>query len=144
MVVLWIADIYKMIWPATWPTKPLTTWRLSTVISEHGLSIGLITPPSPTAREYWGLVGFEYARGTVGAVSKFGTVEVGTIRQISVPMWFVALVALVMPILFLRSTLKLRSNARRGLCPVCGYDLRATPDRCPECGTPRMDEMKHA
>lgn len=27
-------------------------------------------------------------------------------------------------------------------CRRCGYDLRATPDRCPECGMPRQSPLK--
>ena len=38
--------------------------------------------------------------------------------------------------LFLRQPLRLLIRRRRGWCLHCGYDIRASADRCPECGTP--------
>jgi hypothetical protein len=52
---------------------------------------------------------------------------------VAAPWWFVTLATAVLPA---RATHQWRRGrrAKRGGCANCGYDLRATPERCPECG----------
>ena len=54
------------------------------------------------------------------------------------PCWSLAGVTGALPLGWtihrLRTHVRRRRHKSLNLCPACRYDLRATPDRCPECG----------
>jgi hypothetical protein len=111
------------IWQSGW-----TSWRLTSPTWSPG-------PPgdnwqllagNPATRDFRRL-GFRLLRGDLGAGRPFWSIRI--------PYWFLALLGLPLPTACIMSWYRRRHTRKRGHCPTCGYDLRATPDRCPECGT---------
>jgi hypothetical protein len=87
------------------------------------------------------LDGVGLAFGRSGLDTGFGNYGPMSIRRefVSVPYWLPALLAALLPavwVAFFLRRRRRRARLRKGLCVACGYDLRAGGDRCPECGTP--------
>jgi hypothetical protein len=63
--------------------------------------------------------------------------------SVGVPHWFLVPLFAAMPLLGLRRIWTRRRRIRAGLCADCGYDLRASRERCPECGAARQLAPAH-
>lgn len=81
-----------------------------------------------SSREWHGFIWHQVRNARLGSIHGFGVI----------PFWALALATTFLPLGWIGSRLRSRRRRRRmkrkGFCPGCGYDLRATPDRCPECG----------
>lgn len=98
-------------------------WRRSAVSVEYPRPVGPC-PPSLLER-----VGFHREHVWWG---HRGTVD--SVDAVEFPLWWAVGLSALLPALRLGPAVRRRRRAAAHACAHCGYDLRATPGRCPECG----------
>jgi hypothetical protein len=129
----WVTDNSNDSVPTVAYTAPLgseSKWRaagiagenteVSTWLDEAGTPMSLLESNKPDPRQG-------------GPLHESGMIPC---RSIDVPLWMPLAFGGVLPGVLLARGLRarLRRRATLGLCVHCGYDLRASPGCCPECG----------
>jgi hypothetical protein len=85
----------------------------------------------------WAVVHWPGASGSLVFVHYYPNRDDESGPERTIPWWTAAALTSLAPLIFCvrnRRDRKVFCRANH-LCVSCGYDLRATPDRCPECGS---------
>ncbi|MCY2950687.1 MAG: hypothetical protein NTU53_01765 [Planctomycetota bacterium] len=103
-------------------------WPATRTRGASGLRFPTTQPPRPIVTS-WSLLGI---------VGGFTLAPPATAREIhvSVPYWLLTALLAFYPARRAWTRRRQMRRLRLGLCLTCGYDLRASKDRCPECGSP--------
>ena len=123
-------------WEAEWSAKPFYYLRGNFNWFSGSLSLAKLNPSNSNPK--WdSLILFPpWNNAPHHPISSIAQVS---IWRIDLPAWTIVLALGVPPFLrvvfVVRYLVRKRRMIRGHCCPACGYDLRATPDRCPECGT---------
>lgn len=80
---------------------------------------------------------FERAGVRVEALDVTDAKSAFRVRVLQLHLLPIAALTTILPLLRARSWQRRRAlrDQQTSACNICGYDLRASPDRCPECGT---------
>ncbi len=64
--------------------------------------------------------------------------------SLHVPYWILLLAFVPLPVVWTVQRRRMKLRRAQSRCLRCGYDLRATPERCPECGALRTPAAQAA
>jgi hypothetical protein len=119
-------------------------------LARYGRSVGCVWTHDDSGQKVplnWGTTRFDRATVDADLPFEIGPSAIADFNQLGfrvillrldvgailIPLWFLSVVFALPPLVWERSR-RFRLRTTSNLCRVCGYDLRATPDRCPECG----------
>jgi uncharacterized membrane protein YidH (DUF202 family) len=136
-----VHDFPTQLKPATWPSDGLSKWKEFTVGMQGQVPFGTrLGSRRVGGYQYWGIRRDSFAYNLNASQYIQDWVEIYSPLLLGV--------LILLPGLYAVQALWKwrRYNAQQrllnvGHCTVCGYDLRATPELCPECGT-RPSEAK--